>query len=66
MNPVVWCEAVPDSTFIVRQVWMAGSNQNVSEPQCFSVFSYAGQFLVLSVGGVGLFLPSSYHAGFTR
>jgi len=48
----------------VSQV-MAGSNRIVSEPRRFSASLWVGQFLVLQAGGLGLLMPSSYHAGFT-
>jgi hypothetical protein len=45
---------------------MEGSNQIVSEPRRLSASLWLGQFRVLSVGGVGLLMQSSYHAGLTR
>ncbi len=40
--------------------------QNVSEPRRLSAALLLGQFLVLSAEGLGLLMPSSYHAGFRR
>ena len=58
---------------------MAGSNQPygdcgqsptgqwiVSDPRRLSASFYAGRFLVLQAGGVGLLMQPSYHTGFTR
>jgi hypothetical protein len=41
---------------------MAGSNQFVSEPRRLGASLYAGQFLVLWAGVVGLLMQSTYHA----
>ena len=38
----------------------------VSELRRLSAALYAGQFLVVWAGGVGLLMQSSYHTGFTR
>jgi hypothetical protein len=32
-NPVVWRSAIPNSTFIVRQVWIASSLQSGGRPR---------------------------------
>ena len=42
-----------------------GSNQIESDPRCFSAVLYEAQFAVLYFVGAQLFMPSSYHAGFT-
>lgn len=45
---------------------LSGSNQMVSEPGRFSASLQVGQFPVLSLGGMGLLMQTSYQAGFTR
>lgn len=43
---------------------VAGPNQIVSAPRRLSASLSLGQFVVFYVGGVGLLIHPSYHAGF--
>lgn len=86
-KPVVCQSAIPNGTFIFRQVRIApslqpgvrprlpvvspprvisGSDQIVSGLRRLSTPLQAGPFPVFQAGGVGLLMPPSHHAGFTR
>ena len=61
-KPVVCRSAIPNSTFMVRQVWIAAS-LNVRDLPLLPE-GLAAQFVVLLVGDVSLLMPASYHTGF--